>query len=71
MINYAIKRKLFLNSIVVLFTSVPFLPDLCFSGQLEPGASPGSTMHTLEDIYNKLVLMSGPSDQILGTPIKL
>ena len=40
--------------ITAFIATALFLPGLVSAGDLEPGAAPGSTMHTLDEIYNKL-----------------
>ncbi len=48
------KSILVLAVIVAFICAGLFLPGLIGAGNLEPSAAPGSTMHTLEDIYNKV-----------------
>jgi hypothetical protein len=38
--------------LVAIFTTGLFLPGLVGAGDLEPSKAPGSTMHTLNEIYN-------------------
>lgn len=45
------KRIMVLGMITVFVTAALFLPGLVSSGDLEPSAAPGSTMHTLGEIY--------------------
>jgi hypothetical protein len=61
------KGRIFFCFLAVVFACVTLLPGFSFSGQLEPGAAPGSTMRTLDDIYNKLVSMSGPPAPVAKT----
>jgi hypothetical protein len=42
---------------IVIIGAVLFMPYLASAGQLQPSASPAPTMHTLEDIYQKLSAM--------------
>jgi hypothetical protein len=49
------KKSILVLAVMVAFVATGlFLPGLVEAGDLEPSASPGSTMHTLEDIYNKV-----------------
>lgn len=49
------QQKLLVLAIITAFIATAlFLPGLVSAGDLEPGAAPGSTMHTLDEIYNKL-----------------
>jgi hypothetical protein len=46
--------KHILKALVTVIVAVAFLPGMAMSGDLDPGASPTPTMHTLEEIYNKI-----------------
>lgn len=46
-----------LGSLGAVMAAVMITPEVAFSGALEPASPPGPTMHTLEDIYNKLQTM--------------
>jgi hypothetical protein len=49
------QQKLLVLAIITAFIATAlFLPGLVSAGDLEPDAAPGSTMHTLDEIYNKL-----------------
>ena len=41
-------------ALAIFIVVVLILPGLAKAGSLEPSAPPGATMHTLEDIYNKI-----------------
>ena len=48
------KRQILVLGVLTVFISAGLLfPGLLFSGDLDPTNPPGSTMHNLEDIYNK------------------
>jgi hypothetical protein len=48
------KWAMVLATILVFVTTAAFLPALVCAGDLKPSAPPGSTMHTLDEIYHKL-----------------
>ena len=48
------KKSLLVLGIAAGFMAVLFLPGLIGAGDLDPANTPGPTMHTLEEIYNKL-----------------
>jgi hypothetical protein len=49
------RKSILLLSVIVAFLGLGlFFPGLIGAGDLEPSSPPGSTMHTLEDIYNKV-----------------
>jgi hypothetical protein len=52
--NERIKWAMVLATITVFMTTAAVLPGLVRAGDLEPSAPPGSTMHTLDEIYQKL-----------------
>ncbi|MFC1838570.1 DUF1566 domain-containing protein [Thermodesulfobacteriota bacterium] len=54
------RNKLFqvLTIIIVFIGMALFIPGLVGSGDLDPSGPPGSTMHTLDEIYNKLETMN-------------
>ena len=41
----------------ILIIMLLLMPIVTLAGNIEPGTAPGSTMHTLEDIYNKLAIL--------------
>jgi hypothetical protein len=41
--------------VISVFAVLLNLPFFTWAGNLEPSGPPGSTMHTLDDIYNKLI----------------
>ncbi len=47
-------RILVLAIIVAFISAGLFMPRLVGAGNMEPSATPGSTMHTLDEIYNKV-----------------
>jgi len=55
------KKSILILAVMVVFVATGlFLPGLISAGDLEPSSPPGSTMHTLDEIYNKLdQLVSG------------
>ena len=46
------QKSIFALSIVVAFIAAMFLPGLINAGDLDPTGPPGSTMYTLEEIYD-------------------
>ena len=48
------RSSMVLATVTLLVTMVAFLPERVCGGNLEPSAPPGSTMHTLDEIYQKL-----------------
>lgn len=48
-------KKSIIFSTATVFAFLLFFPVVTWAGDLEPSHFPGSTMHTLDDIYNKLV----------------
>ena len=53
-------KLVFTVFIVISFMGI-FLSNITKAGELEPTAPPGSTMHSLNDIYNLLVeKLEGP-----------
>jgi hypothetical protein len=55
------RKSILVLAVIVAFLGLGlFLPGLISAGNLEPSSPPGSTMHTLDEIYNKLdQLVSG------------
>jgi hypothetical protein len=53
-------RKFVLATITIFVTTAMFLPGLVRAGNLEPSAAPDSTMHTLDEIYQKLEQLTSP-----------
>ena len=50
------RKSMLILAVMVAFVGLGlFLPGLIGAGDLEPSSPPGSTMHTLDEIYNKLV----------------
>ncbi len=60
------KWMLVLAVMGAFIATVLFLPGLTGAGELEPGNTPGPTMHTLEEIYNKLIMIEKKLDGIIG-----
>jgi hypothetical protein len=52
--NERMKWAMVLATITIFVTTAAFLPRLVRAGDLEPSTSPDSTMHTLDEIYQKL-----------------
>lgn len=58
-----------LVAFVALATMLVLLCEPVTSGSLEPSAPPGSTMHTLDEIYTKVESLSSPNgDSLPATP---
>jgi hypothetical protein len=61
------KRSIFALAVLVAFVATGlFLPGLIGAGDLEPTDPPDSTMHTLEDIYNKVANIGTASVEETG-----
>jgi len=46
--------KHILKALVIIITTAFIMSGITLAGDLEPSAPPASTMHTLEEVYNKL-----------------
>jgi hypothetical protein len=53
--------------IITIMAAMIMKPLMAIAGNLEPSSAPGSTMHTLDEIYNKLAILealSKTADQV-------
>ena len=62
--NERMKWAMMLAAITVFVAMAAFLPGLVRAGNLEPSAPPSSTMHTLDEIYEKVSLQGYPQKKI-------
>jgi len=56
--------KNMLKALVIITATAFILPGMTVAGNLEPSAPPGATMHTLEDIYTKLIEINAKVDRL-------
>ena len=64
------KKSVLVLAIAMAFAATALLlPGLVGAGELEPSEELGPTMHTLDEIYNKLDLIENKIDQLLSKQI--
>jgi len=62
------KKMLVLAMMTAFVATALFLPGLLCAGNLEPSVPPGPTMHTLDEVYDKLEVIDGKFDSAPAVP---